>query len=304
MDELRTILVGVDFSPCSKAALKQAIRLARENDAKLCVFHAIQSLVITDLAEAIGRKAKDLEGEAVADARQELADLIGTDVDRDDVVLDLRVGAPLGEILEAVDRHHADLLVLGVCGASGHAHGAGTFATKCVRRARTKVLLVHESHTGNYRRVVACVDFAKTSERALAQAMRMAKSHGSQLTALHVYYGPWHKLHYRAPTPEASPAFQRQYMTRLQSLLEGLVESVSAQVGGVQCTAQLHEHPSYGRGIVEYLQSSRSDLVVMGTEGNANLRYMLLGSTAERVLRETPCSVLTIKPLKYSQPEE
>ena len=65
MDELRTILVGVDFSPCSTAALKQAVHLARDSEAKLCVFHVLDHLVILDLAEALSRKTSELEAEVV-----------------------------------------------------------------------------------------------------------------------------------------------------------------------------------------------------------------------------------------------
>lgn len=39
-----------------------------------------------------------------------------------------------------------------------------------------------------------------------------------------------------------------------------------------------------------------ADLIVLGTKGKTNLKYVLLGSTAERLLRDVPCSVLAIKP--------
>lgn len=303
MQEFQTILTGVDFSPGSAAALKHAMRMAADCGAKLVVFHAIPRLVITNLAEALSRGVGELEAEVLTDARKQLTEFIGTESVCDRVIAEVAVGTPLEETLDAVRRHNADLLILGVTGESGHRGGVGTFATKCVRQARTRVLLVHDSHSDDFRRIVACVDFSKTSERALAQAMRLARSNNSELTALHVYFGPWHRLHYRSPTPEALPAFQRQYLTRLQRLLDAVIESASAELGGVHCRAELYEHRSYGRGIVAYAQENNADLVVLGTEGNANLRYMFIGSTAERVLRETPCSVLTIKPLKYSRPK-
>jgi nucleotide-binding universal stress UspA family protein len=39
-----------------------------------------------------------------------------------------------------------------------------------------------------------------------------------------------------------------------------------------------------------------ADLVVIGTRGRANLRDLLLGSTAEKLLRELNTSVLAVKP--------
>lgn len=303
MQEFQTILTGIDFSPGSAAALKRAIRMAADNGATLVVFHVIPRLVIASLAETLGRNTGELEAEVLTDARKQLTEFIGTETVCDRIVPEVVVGTPLEEMLDAVRRHSADLLILGVTGTSGNPGGVGTFATKCVRQAHTRVLLIHESHSDDFHRIVACVDFSETSKRALAQAMRLARSNKCELTALHVYYGPWHKLHYRSPTPEATPAFQRQYLNRLQNLLHEFIAPLAKEFAGVQCRAELYEHQSYGRGIVSYAQSNDTDLVVLGTEGNTNLRYMFLGSTAERVLRETPCSILTIKPLKYSQPE-
>jgi len=43
---------------------------------------------------------------------------------------------------------------------------------------------------------------------------------------------------------------------------------------------------SYGQGIVQYAKEVKADLVILGTRGRTSLRYVLLGSTAERLLRE------------------
>ena len=48
--------------------------------------------------------------------------------------------------------------------------------------------------------------------------------------------------------------------------------------------------------LLDYARRKGIDLVVVGTLGKTNLRYALLGSTAERVVRDSPCSVLAIPP--------
>ena len=53
MNQIKTILVGVDFSDCSRCALEQAARLARWNDASLSVIHVVDASVLYDsLAES------------------------------------------------------------------------------------------------------------------------------------------------------------------------------------------------------------------------------------------------------------
>ncbi|MCU0784427.1 MAG: universal stress protein, partial [Verrucomicrobia bacterium] len=52
MNQIKTILVGVDFSECSRCALEQAARLARWNDASLGVIHVMDSSALDNsLAE-------------------------------------------------------------------------------------------------------------------------------------------------------------------------------------------------------------------------------------------------------------
>jgi nucleotide-binding universal stress UspA family protein len=55
-------------------------------------------------------------------------------------------------------------------------------------------------------------------------------------------------------------------------------------------------------GIADYAARVGADLTVLGTRGKTNLRDILLGSTAERVLAESRCSVLAVKPAGFHHP--
>lgn len=52
--------------------------------------------------------------------------------------------------------------------------------------------------------------------------------------------------------------------------------------------------------IIAYARSSEIDLIVMGTHGRGALSHMLLGSTTEKVVRKSPCAVLTIRDSEHS----
>ncbi len=296
-DQMDRIIVGIDFSAGSAAALKHAARMSESESASLELFHVVPGRVVSDLADALGRSAGSLEKELTDDVRRQLEDLLPADLSRDRVSVDVAIGSPLNETLQAVERRRPDLLVLGVTGDdSGRSRGAGTFATKSIRKAKSDVLLVDQNHTGPFRTIVVGVDFSDTSKRALARAVECARRDESRVHVLHVYFGPWNKLHYRSPTPEATPEFRRQYCGRLQGLLNAFIEPFASDLPSDRIQGVLHEHQSYGGGIIEYAAEHDADLLVLGALGTTNLRYMLLGSTAERVLRETPCSVLTVRP--------
>ncbi len=48
--------------------------------------------------------------------------------------------------------------------------------------------------------------------------------------------------------------------------------------------------------IVKYAADQDIDVIVVGTHGRSGLTHMLLGSTAERIVRKAPCPVLTVHP--------
>ncbi|MGE3600210.1 MAG: universal stress protein, partial [Dehalococcoidia bacterium] len=54
--------------------------------------------------------------------------------------------------------------------------------------------------------------------------------------------------------------------------------------------------------IPDFVVAEGIDLVVMGTVARAGIAGMLLGNTAERILRKLPCSVLTVKPDGFTSP--
>jgi nucleotide-binding universal stress UspA family protein len=50
--------------------------------------------------------------------------------------------------------------------------------------------------------------------------------------------------------------------------------------------------------IIRYAEGSGMDLIVMGTHGYKGLEKVMFGSVAEKVVRSSPCPVLTINPYK------
>jgi nucleotide-binding universal stress UspA family protein len=123
-----------------------------------------------------------------------------------------------------VREQSAEFLVLSTHGTSPADGGAGTLAMACARKASTSVLLVKEPHAGPFVSIVACVGFSATSRRALEAAVRFAVQDRAVLHVLHVFDAPWHRLHYRAPTPQASPDYQKQYRDGLRRQLEAFCE--------------------------------------------------------------------------------
>ena len=292
MNKLKTILVGADFSDCSRSALEQAVRVAKWNHARLHALHSVEYLTLSDAAWASHIPHEDLERDAVAEAKHRLQRWLAEAGAATEAQALVEVGAPIDCVLRRVRETQADLLVLGVSGSSMIPMGAGTLATKCLRKATTKVMLVHEGHAGPFRKVVACVDLSEPCREAVAQALRVATQDDSQVHFLHVFTGSWGRY---ALVPDAWEVDEETAAKNRQALEQRLREFVG-DTAGRPARFTVVEAANHGHGIAEYARRVGADLVVLGTKGRSNLGYVLLGSTVERLLREIPCSALVVRP--------
>lgn len=302
MQNVKSIVVGIDFMPGSAAAILEAVRLAQWTRASIHAVHVIDTLVAMELEEALSAFQKNICEGLIADARSAWIEFSKNVKGADAISLDVRVQNRVAGILASCREHGADLLVLGAFGAQRAEVGFGTVATSCVRHATCKVLLVRDTQATPFKTVVAAVDFSRTSLAALDQAARIATQDGAALHILHVFDAPWHKLHYRAPTPEADPHFQIQYRHALERRLAAFSGDLGREISFLKPTYAVFDHQGHRSGIVDYARRVDADLIVLGTRGRTSLRDLLLGSTAEKALRDSTCSVLAVKPEDDSNP--
>ena len=289
MNQIKNILVGWDFSLGAEAALAQAVRLASWNQSQLTVLHVIDEAVIEQLALTLDQTWPSVGEMARQAARTEIETQLAPSGMA--TTVQVVIGSPLNELLTAVPRLSADLLVVGARSGNRPSPGTGTLAAKLMRKANTKVLLVQPGHAQPYRTIVACVDFSETSAEAAKQALRVGACDGGQVHCLHVYEPPWVDLAHRMPSLVMEPDFQSRFEASLGARLREFAGTVGAD--GALAALRGSEHHSHG--IAEFAHQANADLIVLGTHGRSHFEYMLLGSTAEGLLRDLNCSVLTIR---------
>lgn len=299
---LRNIVVGVDYSAASKAALAQAKRLAAASGGKVHAIHVVESLAMEDMGEAINKTLEQISEHFVGVARHYLAKIASeAGFGAGELQVHVEVGAPLPAINRLVEHVKADLLIVGRAGSTTQAKGIGGVAFKCVRATPTRVLVLHGEERGAFKRIVAATDFSEPSREALAEAVGMAKLEGAELHVVHVRK-PEVAMPLGDPllTPPVWLGDQRELDAAADRMARRKVEAEVAlherELAGVKVMRVVATHVSVGLGLMEYAQSVRADLVVMGTLGRSGLKKILLGSTAERVVREGGCAVLAIKP--------
>ncbi|MBL8999704.1 MAG: universal stress protein [Phycisphaerae bacterium] len=301
LNPLSTILVGTDFSPCSAAALAQALRIAAWTGAAVRVVHVIDTVVAAELEAVLSPMQKSIRDSLVHDAERAWTEFAAGVPGASGLAFEVVIDNRLTGILRHARAGDADLLIVGAYGDRAPDVGIGTVATACVRKSPIDVLLVRDTRPGHgagpFASVVAAVDFSNTSRAAVQRAAMFASKDGAAFHLLHVFQPPWQRLHYRAPTPLATPEMQKQYRDGLGRRLEEFGrEAIAGPFPGLRPRCEVFECPGHRSGIVDYAASVGADLVVLGTRGRTNLRDVFLGSTAEKTLRETRCSVLAVKP--------
>ena len=294
MKKFHSILVGFDCSPSSRSALREAARLAAFDEAALIGLHVIEQ----NVADAIGQALK-LDGPGVvAHVRKGLEHFIAeSGVDASQLALEVHVGNPFAMLLHACERHKTDLLVLGSRGSQHGVNQIGTIASRCVRKAPPDLLIVKEDITGPHHQVLACVDLSENSAKAVQLARRIAEQDGAKLDCLFVEqsslalaadYGGYLPAIPAVESEAGAASWQKEINDFIEPLLRN--SSVKEHRNVVVSRMSIRE------AIMDQIRESHATLVVLGTRGKTDLRSLLLGTTAEKVLQHAPCSILAVKP--------
>lgn len=297
MDRLRNIVVGVDFSPASLDALAQARRVGGWARSEVRAVHVIDTVAVLDIQEALSMIAARVQEGLIEDAKAHWKSLVNANGWLSEIPFDVVVTNAVVELSRRVSGAQAErsLLVMGVNSKSSDDCGVGAVATGCVRHAQSSVLLVRQGQPGAFKRVVACVDFSETSREAVDQAIRVAAQDGSQLHVLHVHSEPRTLFGFNAKSA-MTPLDAAKERDRLREKVLAFCDGLGAEAVWAHARVLAIEAASHGRGIIDYAKGVDADLVVLGVRGRTNLRDLVLGSTAERVLRNARCSVLTVHP--------
>jgi len=150
MNEIKKILVPIDFSDYSKNALKYAIEFAEIFGAKIFLVYVIEPMIYpTDFS--IGQVAiPAVENDMSTRAEVELNNLVKAEINgRTESQIIIKSGKPFIEIIEAAAELDIDLIIIATHGHTGVEHLLfGSTAEKVVRKAPCPVLTLREPIKG------------------------------------------------------------------------------------------------------------------------------------------------------------
>ena len=141
------------------------------------------------------------------------------------------------------------------------------------------------------RRILVPTDFSEHSRHALMYGLAFAEKFGAELFLLHVFqdltiYQPDAVL----VGPPVVPPIE-ELTAAARAALDKVIRD--QRLEHVQVHAEVREG-SPVEEIVQFAQDKAIDLIVVATHGRGWLAHVLLGSTAEKVVRKAPCPVMAV----------
>jgi len=202
-----------------------------------------------------------------------------------------REGDPPAEVLAAAEGTGADLIVMGTHGRRGLSRLLmGSVTSHVIVQSSVDVLVVKQPCStcrGVYSSILVPFDASAQSRRSLERACALAIQDAASVEIIYVIPRYEEMLDFmRTPTIEKS--------------LRGEAERILGEGRALAQTLGIEAQVLIGEGhgddeIAKAAVKAGHDLVVMGSSGWRGVDRALLGSTAERVIRDAPCPVLVVK---------
>jgi len=148
-----------------------------------------------------------------------------------------------------------------------------------------------------FRRILVTTDFSEISLEALPVAVEIASHFNADLLLVHV-------LPVDTPTPWDIPPYADfglaslplpDYETQVRQEVERRLEMVAAKHAQGVTARGLVGRGDAAAEIGRIATAENADLIVLATHGWTGWRHLVFGSVAEKILREAPCAVLSVR---------
>src|SRR5438045_1297909 len=292
--QIRNVLVPIDFSAPSLEAIEAALPLIKHFGADLHLVHVFEPDYPASSMVAIPLVVPELEvGERVRRLR-DVAEDYSVPLRRENI--HAIKGRPFEEICRLAQEIDIDLIVIATRGNTGLKHLLlGSTAERVVRYSPCPVLVVRGSDSKKksaqqleaFRKILVPVDFSDCSMKGLEYAKKLAREFRAKLILLHSI-----ALQYYVASDEYArydlPLLLEQIDEAAKQQMRDLVQQTNWN--GVEVETSI-EISHAGQQICAEATERNAGLIAILTHGRTGFKHVLLGSTAEYVVRHASCPV-------------
>ena len=308
MQRFKKILLVSDEKK-GEVAFERAVSLAKTNQAQLMIVTVIEELPRELYMSITVMTPKELQAFSIEEWQKYLQQLIvPIQQEVDQVTIKVLTGTPFMEIIREVLRNKHDLVIMTAEG-KGRLNEIlfGSTSLHLMRKCPCPVWVIKPTHHKQYTRILAAVDLDPSNDeernalntKIMDLATSLAHLEQSELHILHAWtlYGEY-LLKSRLSQSEVDKLVHdtlQRHRKQLDKLLgEYAFENLKYQVHLLEGGA--------GILIPKLANKEKVDLIIMGTVCRTGLAGFFIGNTAEKVLQQVDCSVLTVKPDGFATP--
>ena len=269
---MQVILVPIDFSPQSRNAAAHAATLAKSFQGKLLLFHAYMLPTPVSEVPYVMVTVDDLQKDNELMIKKE-AEYLNAEHGVETEWL-VRIGIPSDEIKALTEERPIDLVVMGMKGVGGLDKIIGSTTTNCLRKLKTPVLIIpQDSRFTEYKHITYATDFHnELLTRSFDPLVQMAKQFKSTVSIVYI--------HRDADRSEVNELDWRKNMTNI--------------LPGIDYSFVKIEDDSVKHGLTEYIESSRTDLLVMLTHRHNFFERLFNRSQTTTMAYETKVPLLVL----------
>jgi nucleotide-binding universal stress UspA family protein len=290
MIRFQKILCPVDFFPGSRHAFEYALKLAKNYGARVVALHVVEPVIPTVYEPAFS--VPNLTNELEKESKRLMKDL-ASKATKAGVPFEsqVRLGDIPTEIRRSVEKTKIDLVVVSTHGSKGFERWLiGSVTEKLMRHCPVPMLVIGgRKKTGDplprINSILVTTDFSDGTPDALKYAFSIAQESRAKVDLLHVV----DELALIDPTADVR-----------ESLVDGVRKKLDRLVlNTARLLAKPHTTVATGvpyQAILKAAKKDKAGLIVMNLHGKGMLDRLLVGSTAERVVRGAACPVLLIPP--------
>jgi nucleotide-binding universal stress UspA family protein len=293
--QIKKILWPSDGSKESRDALRWAELCATRLGASVSALSVIESpdLCTLELPDDVKKKIALIDRDLGTREARRLR-RVRSVLEQKGIKTETRVvqGIPYREITKAAQSQDVDLIAMGKRGLNLWGRMLlGSTTTKVLRQLHVPILTVrHAAKKPAVKKILVPSSFSPADKVSLRWALEFAGTLGASVFLLHII-----QAHKSWDTVKGG------FMGRLRRVatekLDAMLETVPAQKRkGVSEFTRVKAFSRPWSGIVSFVREEGIDMIVMGTHAKKGVPRFFLGSVAERVIREAPCPVITLRP--------
>ncbi|MBF0476912.1 MAG: universal stress protein [Deltaproteobacteria bacterium] len=324
MINVNTILTPIDFSPTSKHTCLYAVKLAGVFHAEIIFLHVIPAFSLSARVFFPDISRPNEESEATPEEEKKALDqmdlfLQSLPVDWVKHTRRIEKGVPFVKIIQTIETIHPELVIQGTHGTTGlESVIMGGTAWRIIRKTRCPVIsikpLEYKSFIKKFeavnlwgeendmtemiksprqfppQRILYPTDFSEASQLALVYAIALANAFRAELVILHAGHERERMLSFNKDS--GGRVDEAAGPDELMSDLHRQATVLSKDTHIIPLISKLPPIPA----IFQTTIKEHIDMIVMGTQGRTEIGDLVVGSTADRIINDSPCPVMTVRP--------